>query len=130
MIFRIIPAGDIDIVNGDLVLLTGLAWARQQLASRFKFFLGEFFLDQREGVPYYRDVFIKNPDLRVIRSVFRKVALSIKDSKGAALVTSFPSFEIVYTPATRSLAFSFQAVLNSGELLSVSASDADFIISA
>jgi hypothetical protein len=108
--------------------MSGLQYARQKIAARFKFFLAEWFLDRREGVPYFRDVFVKNPDLRVIRSVFRQVLLSITTELGTPLVKSIPTFELVFTPATRSLAFAFQAVLDSGELLSVLPSDQLFII--
>ncbi len=122
MIYRIIPKGDIAIVDNDLMLLDGISYVAQKMASRFKFFLGEWFLDKREGVPYFRDVFTKNPDLNVIRSVFRQVALSIPS------VASLPRFNTIYSPSVRELAFDFQAVLATGELLIVQPTDVPFII--
>lgn len=123
MLYRVIPAGDLAIgPDGDLVMLTGLEEARQNLSTRFKMFLSEWFLDQREGVPYFRDVFVKNPDLRVIRSVFRQVALSVPG------IVALPQFDVVFTPATRSLAFNFQARLDTGEQLVAELGDSAFII--
>lgn len=122
MIYRVIPKGDLDVVDGALVLLGGAPYVAQKMAARFKFFLGEWFLDKREGVPYFRDVFTHNPNLDVIRSVFRQVALSIPS------VLSLPRFETVYSPSERSIAFDFQAQLSSGELLIVQPTDQPFII--
>jgi hypothetical protein len=113
-LFRVIPSGDLQISDeGDLVLVGGVDYVRQKMLARFKFFLGEWFLDQREGIPYFKHVFTKNPDLRVIRSVFRQVALSVHG------VSSLLKFDVVYTPSTRSLAINLQAVLDTGELLDV-----------
>ncbi len=123
MIYRVIPKGDLDIVDGDLVMLGGAAYVAQKMAARFQFFLGEWFLDKREGVPYFRDVFTHNPNIDVIRSVFRQVALSIKS------VASLPKFETIYSPATRSIAFSFEAKLDTGESLIVEPTNDLFIIS-
>ena len=74
-LIRTIPAGDLAIENGHFVLARGVGYVRQKLSVRFKFFLGEWFLDLREGVPYYRDVFTWNPNLPVIRALFRRVAI-------------------------------------------------------
>ena len=128
MLFRIIPTGDLDIVNGDLVLIDGVDWFRQQLASRFKYFLGEWLMDRREGIPYYQNVFIANPDLAVIRSIFRRVVFSVLRPNGAPAAKSVPNFEVIYTPSTRSLAFNFTAVLDTGEIIVVTPNDAPFVI--
>lgn len=45
----------------------------QKLTNRFQFFLGEWFLDTRLGVPYYQNVFVKNPDLNLIGQLFQRV---------------------------------------------------------
>ena len=128
MLYRVIPAGDLDIVDGDLVLLDGIDWFRQALSCRFKFFLGEWFLDLREGIPYYRHVFVANPDLDVIRSIFRQVALSMTRASGAPVVRELPRFDVIYTPSTRSLEFDFQAVLDTGDVVNVMPGDAPFVI--
>ncbi len=121
MLYRIIPAGDLDIANGDFVVLTGIAYARQQMAARFKFFLGEWFLNKREGVPYFQYVFVKNPKINVIRSIFRQVALSTPG------IIALPRFTLTYNSKARTLAFDFEATFAEGSVI-VQATDPDFII--
>lgn len=125
-VFRTIPAGDLKLVSGDVVVLgltdaTRVQYIRQKIASLFKFFLGEWFLDKREGIPYYRDVFVKNPNLPLIRSLFLRV---LKSTPG---VISVATFKMTYDPAARELSSEFEAVVDGGEL-SVSAGDADFVV--
>lgn len=125
-VLRIIPAGDLAIVNGDLFVLgktpeTRVQYIRQKIAARFKFFLAEWFLDEREGVPYYREVFVKNPNIPLIRSLFLKV---LRETPG---VLSVPTFSVRFDPAARTLTFDFQAIVDGGELV-VSPEDDDFII--
>src|SRR5688572_17356184 len=107
-VFQIIPAGDLALVNGSYVVASGPEYIRQSIAARFKFFLGEWFRDQREGVPYYRDVFKKNPDLDVVRAIFRRI---LEETPGVIEVTRF---DIVFNHAERSLAFNFEARVTDG----------------
>jgi hypothetical protein len=126
-VIRIIPAGDLELKNGDLVVLgytdaTRIQFIRQKIASRFKFFINEWFLDQREGIPYYRDVFVKRPNIPLIRSLFRRVLIKTTG------VLDVPRMSLVYDSANRSLAFDFQARVTGGEVV-VRPEDADFIVS-
>jgi hypothetical protein len=121
MLVRTIPRGDLAIEDGHFVLARGVRYVRQKLSVRFKFFLGEWFLDLREGVPYYRDVFTWNPNLPVIRSLFRRIALTTPG------VLSVPRFEIRFTPSDRMLRFDFQAVCSGGDII-VRPEDRDFIL--
>ena len=69
--------------NGDMALSSaGLPFfigsvdaAIQRLRVRFLFFLGEWYRDQRLGVPYYEHVLIKNPNLTLVRSLWRQLLL-------------------------------------------------------
>ena len=117
-----IPAGDLALENGTLAFCSGAAFYRQKLAARFKFFLGEWFLDARQGIPYYQSVFVKNPDLDLIRSLFRKVILTTPGIK------QIKTFSLSYDPAARSLAFAFHALLVGDEAIIVRPQDRDFII--
>lgn len=121
-LYRVIPAGDVALTNGAARVVGRSAYVRQKLAARFKFFLGEWFLDRREGVPYYRDVLVHNPDLLLIRSIFRRVALSVQG------IVELQRFELVYDAAKRNLAFDIVAILDDGETLVVQTTDEAFII--
>lgn len=114
-------SGDLDLVNGNLVWLEGAAAVRQKVSSRFRMFLGEWFLDRRQGVPYYRHVFVKNPDLAVIRLVFRRVLL------GTPGILSAPVFELAFDSAARTLSFNFEAQ-SAEEPIIVSEDDRAFIV--
>lgn len=83
----------------------------QRLQTKFQFFLGEWFLDTTLGVPYFRDVFVRNPDMAVIRSIFQKL---ITDDEG---IENVASLDMVLDGTTRVLSVTFQAVLVSDEVL-------------
>lgn len=118
---RVIPAGDLAIEGRHFVIARGIRYVRQKLSVRFKFFLGEWFLDLREGVPYYRDVFTWNPNLPVIRSLFRRIAIKTPG------VLAVPRFATNFTPSDRTLRFDFQAVCSNGDII-VTPEDRDFVL--
>lgn len=127
-IFTVIPVGDVDLTEPDPVtgkrsvfLLTGALYVRQKITVKLKFFLGEWYRDKREGVPYYRDVFVKNPNLDLIRSIFKAVIKTIPEVK------SVDNLNLVYDPIDRILAVSFSAPLVGGDILVVQPT-APFII--
>lgn len=92
------------------------------LKQRFQMFLGEWFLDTREGVPYYRDILIKNPDEAVVRSIFRQVILDTQD------IDSVRSLTIQIDGATRTLTCDFVAVATDGTIFDTRKLDQPFII--
>lgn len=116
-----IPAGDLELVDGNFVILDGSRLVRQTLLSRFRFFLGEWFLDTREGVPYYRDILVKNPDEEIVRSVFRQVL------EGTPGVLEILSFNIVYDDKDRTIRFSFEVRSTDGVII-VSTDDDAFVV--
>jgi hypothetical protein len=83
----------------------------QRLSATLKLFLGEWFLDTRLGLPYFRDVLIKNPDLSTIRSMFQNAITA------DAGVESLVSLDLEFDSQARNLAVTFVATLVSGELL-------------
>jgi hypothetical protein len=135
-VYRVIPTGDLALTRdpdkratglaalgagGSLVVIEGVAQVRQRLATRFKFFQGEWFLDTREGIPYYRDVLVAQPDLPLIRSMFRRAIL---DTPG---VLSLPRLTLSFDRPTRTLSVAFQAVVNGG-VVEVLPGDKDFLV--
>jgi hypothetical protein len=121
-ILQLIPAGDLALVDGSYVVASGPEYIRQSIAARFKFFLGEWFRDLREGVPYYRDVFKKNPDRDVVRAIFRRI---VAETPGVLEITRF---DIAFNTADRFLAFNFEARVTDG-VVTVSTDDDEFILS-
>src|SRR5690606_28796586 len=68
--------GDLHLSGGDLVWTTDLGQeVAQRLRVRFRFFRGEWFLDRREGTPWYGEILVKNPSPRTVRAIFRNIIL-------------------------------------------------------
>ena len=127
-VWRVIPAGDVELgpvkANGkrSISLVTGPRYVRQKIAARLNFFLDEWFLDRRLGVPYYRDVLLMNPDLDIARSVFRTVILSVQE------VATVDKLTLAFDTKDRTLAMEFDAPLVAGGILHVRQPDSPFII--
>lgn len=82
---------DLLVVNGDLALTSdanplGTNPILQDILQRLKFFLGEWFLDTSQGIPYYQQILVKNPDQAKITAIFRNVILG---TPGVLQLTAF-----------------------------------------
>lgn len=113
---------DLKLTNGQLVLVTRVAdVVAIELRNRFLFLKGEWFLDTRLGVSYIAFLFVKNPDLLLIRSLFRKVII---DTNG---VTDVLELTLSFDASTRKLAFTFRAQCEDGNVVA-GGSDQPFIV--
>jgi hypothetical protein len=128
-VWRLIPVGDLllsdpDPVTGKRapVMLTGAEYVRQTISTRLKFFQGEWFNDMREGVPYYVDLFIPNPDPNRLSSMFRKILLSVQE------VASVKRLTVKLDLRSRVAALEFDVQLVAGGVLKVRQPDPPFIV--
>ncbi len=94
---------DLDLSSGGLELVTGDDAVVQKLSIRYQFFRGEWFLDQQVGIPYWTDIFIKNPNIANVNSIMRQTALSTPG------IDELSEFTSTLDPNTRGLAISFSA---------------------
>ena len=106
--------GDLLIANNAVVLVEGDDAIVQQLRIRFRFFLGEWFLDIRQGTPYYEEILIKNPDLSRVNGIFKQVILSTPG------IASLEEFDLNFDGAERLLTVTFLARKTDGEILEFS----------
>lgn len=86
-----INTGDLELTNNALSWVTGIDEIRQDWQSRMMTFKGEWFLDQRIGVPYFQEVLKKQPNTNRLRAIFYEATLStpgIKEITGFSLVLS------------------------------------------
>lgn len=68
--------GDLKLTDGQIRLTQTLKQAvAQHLRIRLQFFFGEWFLNTREGLPYFERVLVKSPNLGAIAGIFRRVIL-------------------------------------------------------
>lgn len=95
--------GDLDASTGTFVIISGADAIRQSLRIRLQFFLGEWFLDQRLGVPYYERILVKNPSTNVVRSILREAIL---ETPGVIETTAFRTD---YDNAARRMTVTFSA---------------------
>lgn len=100
---------DIIIENNDLKLITGVEEVAQVLRQRLRVFRGEWFLDTRQGLPYYEEVLKKNPNPVTVDSLFKN---EILNSPGIIELQSF-TLEI----NGRELSLKFTALTQFGILL-------------
>ncbi len=104
--------GDLDISNNKFYLVNGKEEIRQRIIQNLKTFLGEWFLNTLEGVPYYQIIFEKNvpPDL---------VADSLKDvilgTIGVVELTRFEPLDL--DPVTRALTVDFEVGTADGPIV-------------
>jgi hypothetical protein len=80
--------GDMELdESGDVVTRSTLAAeTAQRIFVGLQFFLGEWFMDLNEGVPYYERLLTKGPSDRVVRAIFSSI---IEGTEGVAKLTQF-----------------------------------------
>lgn len=94
----------------DMEIITGNEEIAQRLRIKLRSFLADWFLDLDDGIPYFQEVFTKNPSINVIRAFFKSAILSVEG------VSSLLTFELDYGISERKLSLDFTALTESGEL--------------
>lgn len=103
--------GDLHLSNGQLSFVSGKEYVRQVIQNRLAFFKGEWYLDQRQGFPFFIMIFVKNPNLSRIASAIRKVVLGVNGvTKCSNVVVEFSDRD------NRILSTSFVASTDFGEI--------------
>lgn len=83
----------------------------QRLRAKFSFFLGEWFRDRSQGVPYFQRILRKGSNVRVNRAIFRKI---LESDPGVARVVTL-RYDL--DRRTRELSVTFTAKLRSGSTI-------------
>lgn len=99
---------DVKIVNGDLVLNDGVEAIRQHILQRLRMFLGEWFLDNTIGLPYFQQILVKNPDQSKIDAIF------INQILGTPGVVSLTKYSFVPNFINRSVSVTFECLTTQG----------------
>ena len=90
---------DLLIDSFDLQLSKDLDAVDQSLRTRLQIFLGEWFLNIEDGIPFYNDIFIKNPNIPHIESILKSRILETED------VIELLSFDTEFSNRTLSVSF-------------------------
>lgn len=97
-----IASNDLVIKNNDLILIDNAEQVAQQVLITLRFWLGEWFLDTRQGVPYLEYVLIKNPNMSHIRQILTEKIQSVEGVK------SIVSLNFDFRRVTRELYIDFE----------------------
>lgn len=93
---------DLVVENFDLQFVTGIDHVVQNLKINLLFFQGEWFLDTLKGVPFYTDIFVKNPDLTVVDNILKATILEVDN------VNELLSYDSDYDNSIRKYTVTFQ----------------------
>ena len=77
---------DLDVTTNDFEVINGIDAIRQELQIRYRFFLGEWFLNSEEGTPYFEHIIKKNANDAQVRAILLDVA---KSTPGVVEVRSY-----------------------------------------
>jgi hypothetical protein len=102
---------DLRLTNGHLTFLEGHEAIAQKVKIRLWFVRGEWYLDQREGIPYWTRVLVKNPDIPALEAMFRRV---IQGTPGIAVVERL---SLTLDRATRAATLDFAARTDEGAVI-------------
>lgn len=85
--------GDLKLTDGDLTLTDdvdprGTHTVAQLITQRLRFFLGSWFLNTDEGVPYYQQILVRDPDPATVDGLLRECILG---TPGVAALQSYDS---------------------------------------
>ena len=107
--FLLAPDGEeLEVVDGDLVLASGLDAVAQDVDLALRLVQGEWFLDEDAGTPYWDVIWRKAPNLAVVRAVLTDRIES------RAAIQRVESFDMTF--AQRELSVSFGASTDFGAL--------------
>lgn len=96
--------------DNDLKLINNAERIAQQIKITLKFFLGEWFLDTSQGVPYLERVLVKSPNMNHIRAIFRERILDVPG------VTAVSSLTLTLDRQKRTLSVGYVAETTAGLL--------------
>lgn len=94
---------DLVINENDFLVIDDAERVAQQIKIQLLTFLGEWFLDVTHGMPYLDYVLVKNPNIELIRQIFREAILSVDDVKDVN------SIEIDYDARQRVMKLEYEA---------------------
>lgn len=97
-----IASNDLVIKNNDLILIDNAERVAQQVLITLRFWLGEWFLDTRQGVPYLEYVLVKNPNMNHIRQILAEKIQSVEG------VNNIVSLDFDFRRITRELYVNFE----------------------
>jgi hypothetical protein len=114
----LLTSGDLDVSTGDLQIVEGGAAVKQELDIRLKFFKGEWFLDAKEGTPWFQRILgqkmvtipnrINQLTEILLRQIIRKIIVTTPG------VSTLDSLETTINGATRAVSITAYGTAKDG----------------
>lgn len=98
-----INTNDIVLQGGDIMMIDNAERCAQQILITLRFWLGEWFLNTTEGVPYLEYILIKQPNMAHIRQILTEQIQSVEDVKAVT------DMELTFDQRERSLLVEYTA---------------------
>lgn len=95
--------GDLVLKDGDLLLIDNAERVMQQVLISLREWLGEWFLNTRDGVPYLEYILVKNPNENHIGQVLSDAILVVEG------VESITSMDFTFNRVLRTLTVEYEA---------------------
>ena len=76
-----INTSDIVLQNGDILMIDNAERVAQQIQITLRFWLGEWFLNTTDGVPYLEYILVKQPNMAHIRQILTEQIQSVEGVK-------------------------------------------------
>lgn len=105
--------GDLDLTFGLRTTPDLVIYVRQKIDCRAGWFLGEWFLDQRKGVPYFRSIIGQRYDRRLLDTLYGRV---LQKCPGVGLVKYC---QTAFDNVNRKLAVAAAVQVTTGEVVPI-----------
>lgn len=100
------PVGDIDLTGRTI---SGIEYARQKIEQVLSLILGEWFLDQGQGIPWFDMLAQKNPPYEYIRGTLRRAISAVPG------IVDVPHLSITEPDSARVSTITFRAIYKDGQ---------------
>ena len=102
---------DIVVDSGNFRLIDNKERIAQQLRITLWEWLGEWFLDARDGVPYREYILVKNPNMKHIRQVLSESIMKVDG------VNRIEELNLNFDPKNRTLIVDFSVDTDDGQIV-------------
>jgi hypothetical protein len=110
---------DLDLTNGIRLTTEPSDELASRLQIRLQWLQGEWFLDERLGIPYFQRILVKGTSLQTVRSIYRE---AIRETPG---VDEILNLDLDLNKAARELRVDFKVRSVDGEVV---ADSVEFVI--
>jgi len=93
---------DLEFIDNDIVIVETQDQLDQTLKIRLLFFQGEWYLDIKQGLPFYEKILVKNPNLPDIDNIIKAEIIDTPE------VQELLSYSSDYDPLLRTYAVRFK----------------------